>query len=434
LAELVKNVPDPATYLDVGGAAGALEKLSDYSVVFVLNAQRHLERPDQVQLFCNLREAYKGNFRSIVLAMPQQALPAELQADVIVLDEPLPDKAELGKIIRRLHSEVGQEISDMTVDRAVEAVQGLPAYPAEQVTAMSMSNQGLDLDSLWERKRQQIEQTPGLSVSREGIKFKDLGGQDAFKEFMLSLLNGKVRYNAIIWLDEIEKMLAGIAGDTSGVSGDQLGTVLNYMTEQHANGALLVGVPGGGKSASAKAIGNEAGVPTVRLDFGAAKGGIVGQSEQQIRSALKVITSVSSGQSLWIATCNSLTILPPELRRRFKLGIWYFDLPDEKERAQIWKIHRARLGIDPKDQQPNDEGWTGAEIEQCAELAWQLTKPLEYAADFVVPVSQSAPEKVEQLREQANRRWLSASRKGVYLKDSKSVAHAATARRVQLDD
>ena len=54
------------------------------------------------------------------------------------------------------------------MQRAVDALIGLAAFPAEQVVAMSLSKQGLDAEQLWERKRQIIEQAPGLKIWRGG--------------------------------------------------------------------------------------------------------------------------------------------------------------------------------------------------------------------------------------------------------------------------
>jgi len=385
------------------------------TVFFCLNAQRHIDEARGAQAISNLRDQFKKSpARMLVLVGPQLQMPAELQSDVVTFDEPLPGQDELADIVKAIYQASDQDAAPEVVLRAVEATQGLPAFAAEQVTAMSMTKDGLDIDSLWERKRKQIEQTPGLSVSREGIKFADLGGLDTIKDYLKSLIAGQSRPNACIWIDEIEKLLAGSSGDTSGVTQDQLGTLLSYMQDNRCTGVLLVGVPGSGKSAVAKATGNEAGIPTVRLDLGACKNSLVGQSEQQLRSALKVITSISNGTTLWVATCNSLAALPPELRRRFRAGLFYFDLPLPEERAAIWKVHRKRHEIQAGDKQPNDDGWTGAEVEQCCELAWRLRRPLMEAAKFVVPISQSAPDRIEQLRQQADGRWLSASMPGVY--------------------
>ena len=426
LAQFCQNGSDAQGSLAL--AADMASKAPPGTVLFLLNAQRHINEAREAQAVCNLRDQFKHNNRTLVLLGPQLLYPAELQSGVVTLDEPLPGQDELASIVREIHSAASVEARPEVVYRAVEAVQGLPAFAAEQVTAMSMTKDGLDVDALWERKRKQIEQTPGLSVSREGITFADLGGLATIKQYLKALIAGKSRPNAALYLDEIEKLLAGAGGDTSGVTQDQLGTLLSYMQDNRCTGVLLVGVPGSGKSAVAKATGNEAGIPTVKLDLGACKDSLVGSSEHRLREALKVVTSISNGSSIWIATCNSLANLPPELRRRFRAGLFYFDLPTQDERAAIWKVHRKRYEIAAKDAEPDDEGWTGAEIEQCTELAWRLDVPLKKAAEFVVPISQSSPDRVEALRQQADGRWLSASHPGTYTRanDAVPVAKART--------
>jgi hypothetical protein len=140
---------------------------------------------------------------------------------------------------------------------------------------------------------------------------------------------------------------------------------------------------------------------------------------------------------MWIATSNGINAISPELKRRFKDGTFFFDLPSKEERDAIWKVHRKAYNVKATDPQPVDEGWTGAEIEQCCRLAWRLNKPLAHAANFVVPVSQSAPDKIESLRQQANGRWLSASQPGVYQKEAEAQPLAVMApakRKLSLKD
>jgi AAA+ superfamily predicted ATPase len=91
-----------------------------------------------------------------------------------------------------------------------------------------------------------------------------------------------------------------------------------------ALGMIFIGPAGCAKSAIAKACGNETKRPTICLDFSGLKGSYVGESEGNLRSALKVIDAVGQNSSLFIATCNSIGVLPPELRRRFNLGIFFF--------------------------------------------------------------------------------------------------------------
>src|SRR5256885_15006009 len=91
-----------------------------------------------------------------------------------------------------------------------------------------------------------------------------------------------------------------------------------------------------------------------------------------------IIDAVSQGRSLWIATCNSITSLPPELRRRFTLGTFFFDLPSAEERRAIWNIYVNRWRL--TGELPDDEGWTGAEIKECCRKAWRLTLSLRESA------------------------------------------------------
>lgn len=402
-------------------------KLADRSLLFIHLAHRWINEPMIIQAIWNLRDQFKANRRTLILLGKHVDLPAELADDVTVFDEPLPTADELRLIVGKL----AQSCDDVeplpieTFDRSVEALRGLSAFAAEQTTAMSLTAEGLDLDALWDRKRQAIEQTPGLKVFRGGESFDRIGGCAVVKDFLTRIMHGQARPNAIVFVDEIEKMLGG-KGDTSGVSQDQLGTLLSYMQDHESAGMIFVGPPGAAKSAIAKAAGNEGGIPTIQLDLGAAKGSLVGQSEQQLRSALKVVTAVSNGRSLWIATCNAIADLPPELRRRFTLGTFFFDLPTKSERDAIWNIwieryvgEASRLTSPEQPTRdasatPADEGWTGAEIRQCCDIAWRLGCSLKEAAAFIVPVSKSAADRIEALKKQADGKFLSASEPGVY--------------------
>ena len=425
-------------------------KLPERSLLFVHLANRWVENSSVVQAAWNLRDKFKSNHRMVVFLGPGLSLPAELQHDVVVIDEPLPNPEQLAGVVRKIHACASLTVDDDTVERCVEATQGLTAFAAEQVVAMSLKKTGADVEALWERKRQQIEQTPGLKVFRGDESFEGIGGCRVVKDFLTKLLrhDSPARPNAIVFIDEIEKMLGGTRGDTSGVSLDQLGAILSYMQDHACTGLIFVGPPGTAKSAIAKSAGRFAGVPTIQLDLGAAKGSLVGQSEQQVRTSLKVITAVSNSRSLWIATCNGLADLPPELRRRFTLGTWFFDLPDQEERAAIWQIYAkdlasraasatglvdSRPGADAaRLAVPSDDGWTGAEIKQCCDLAWRMGSTLREAAAFVVPVSKSAAEQIDKLRFAAEGKLLSASHPGV-VRRVQSPAATTDSRRISVE-
>lgn len=407
------------------------EKLEENSILFVHSAQRYMEDVGFLQGLWNLRDQFKQNRRTLILLSPQVSLPPELAPDAVVLDEPLPNRQEIAEIVQDVHRAGGLECPAETLQKAVDATQGLSAFQVEQTVAMSLTPDGLVLSDLWERKRKQIEQTPGLKVCREDVSFDDVGGCQQIKDFMTAILGGRRAPKSVVFVDEIEKALAGAAGDTSGVTQDQLGVLLSYMQDNQSVGTIFVGPPGAAKSMVAKAVGGEAGIPTVQLDLGAAKGSLVGQSERTVRDALKVITAVSGGDALWIATCNSISELPPELRRRFTLGTFFFDLPDADERTLIWGLYLEKYGIrEQYDARVNDTGWTGAEIKQCCDIAWRTGLSLEDAAAFVVPVSISAASRIDGLRKMSDGRFLSASKRGIYRYNAQS---GDTARKISFE-
>jgi len=190
------------------------------------------------------------------------------------------------------------------------------------------------------------------------------------------------------------------------------GTILTYMQDREADGSVFIGPPGSCKSATAKATGGTAGIPTIAFDLPAMESSLVGASTERLRKALQIIDAVSQGRMLFIATCNSIASLPPELRRRFTLGTFFFDLPTADERETIWGIYLKKYNV--SGQLPNDEGWTGAEIKECCRKAHRLGITLMQAARYIVPVSRSAAEQIKALRQMASGKFISASTPGVY--------------------
>jgi len=214
----------------------------------------------------------------------------------------------------------------------------------------------------------------------------------------------------------------------SGVKTEMTGTMLSWMQDRGADGAIFIGPPGAAKSAVAKAAGATAGVPTVAFDLAAMQSSLVGGSGERLRSALQVVDAVSQGRSVWIATCNSITSLPPELRRRFTLGTFFFDLPCAEERDAIWKIYRDKWEL--PGEQPDDEGWTGAEIRECCRKSYRLNLSLKESAEYIVPVSRSAADQIKSLRQQASGKFISAANPGVYqFQESTTVARSGRAFR-----
>lgn len=415
--EASRILGDTASPSVSAGPAEALElaeRLGEDAALFFSNAHRFFADPIVVQAIWNLRDAFKANGRTLImLTTPGATLPSELVQDVLVLDEPLPSAEDLKRIIEEMFNSADLAAPDsVLLNKGIDALLGLAAFPAEQTLAMSLTRAGLNADVLWERKRQVIEQTPGMRVWRGGESFDHVGGYANIKAFLKALLTGEESPRVVVFVDEIEKAFAGTGTDLSGVKTEMTGTILTWMQDREADGILLLGPPGAAKSAVAKAIGNSAGIPTISFDLAAMQNSLVGASAERLRMALQIVDAVSQGRSLWIGTCNSIASLPPELRRRFTLGTFFFDLPNAEERDAIWRIYLQRYGV--TGELPDDEGWTGAEIKECCRKAARLRIALQEAANYIVPVARSAGEQIKSLRMQASGKFISASVPGVY--------------------
>ena len=396
-------------------------KLPPGTVFVMQNAHRYLDEIGVLQAVWNLRDQFKSQRRMLILLGPSFRLPVELQHDIVELDEPLPSQEELQKVIKDLGAAASLEVDS---EAGAIAATGLSAFAAEQLAALNLSkSDGLSVKGLWDDKCRKIDETPGLRVVTGGT-FDDIAGVDAAKQFMRRLVTGKKAPKTIVYVDEIEKSIGGASNDTSGVSQDQLGVLLQWMQDKRASGCILVGPPGAAKSAFAKCTGGEAGVPTIQLDLGGMKGSLVGESEGRIRDSLKVIDAVSGGNTLWLATCNSISSLPPELRRRFRFGTWFFDLPTLEERKAIWKLYCGKFGVDGPCKQLLGSEFTGAEIESCCDIADRCGISVGDAAEYIVPVSKSGARQIESLRAAADGCFLSASTPGVYTRVASAVSTA----------
>ncbi len=416
-------------------AMAAVQTMPRASVVLVHNAHRQVTSSEpfstaqSVQAIANLRDLFKVDFRMLVLMGPEFATPSELTHDVVVLDHALPGPDTLATLVKQLHVDAKlPEPTDDKVAKAVEALRGLSEFSAEQQTAMSLvEGVGLDMDALWERKCVTIEESPGLGVYRGKETLDDLKGLSSIKARLRQHKNARTPTGVVVWIDEGSDVFANVEQDTSGVKTDQQKMLLVKMEQNNWRGMIFVGVPGSGKSAVARAFGNEVGVPEIEVDFGAMESRYVGDSEAKLRHAIDVIERVGDGKAFFILTCNSLKGIRPQFMRRFRRGVFFFDLPTKEERATIWAMYRAKYDIPANEPQPADEGWTGAEIRECCESAWDTRSTLLDAARFIIPVSQSRAKEIEEMRIEAHGRFLSASHPGAYTYEPDPMAKSKRA-------
>ena len=142
---VAKVLGENSPVLGPGDALAVAQRVATDAILFFLNPQRVWEQPDVVQGVWNLRDAFKvGGQMLVLVTTPGSVLPVELQNDVMVIDEPLPSADDLRGWLARCSSRRSSTHRIQRPFKAVDALVGLAAFPAEQALAMSLSKKGLD--------------------------------------------------------------------------------------------------------------------------------------------------------------------------------------------------------------------------------------------------------------------------------------------------
>ena len=418
-------------------ALRALPALADpqgTAILILHNFHRFLNNPEVIQTTFTQLVAGKQRRTFLIVLAPVVQVPIELEKLFVVLDHALPDRAQLDRIAREVTSDSPDDLpKGEDLQRVLDAAAGLTRYESEGAFALSLTrHNAIRPEVLWELKAQSLKKNNLLTLHRGTERFADLGGMANLKDFCRSALRSNRRVQP--------------------------------------RGILLLGVPGTGKSAFARSLGNETGRPTLLLDVGAMLGSLVGQSEGNLRQALRVADAMSpcllfvdeiekalsgvggngdSGVStrmfgniltwlsdhtsdvFFVGTSNDISKLPPEFARAERFdGVFFLDLPTAKEKDGIWQMYRRLYSIPDSQARPDDTAWTGAEIKSCCRLAALLDVPVTQAARHVVPVAVTAAEQVERLRSWASGRCLDAATPGVYRREGDNSA-VKPARRLQ---
>ncbi|HVN53496.1 MAG TPA: AAA family ATPase [Anaerolineaceae bacterium] len=367
----------------------------------------------------------KFSKKSILITTPQGKLPDELKDETVVVEFPPPTSVELESVLQGLTQTSGVKINltPLGREKLVQAALGLTASQAQRVFAKAIVSDGMiddrDIDLVTEEKKQIIRESEALEFYSVTETPNDVGGLGMLKD----------------WLRLRERAFSQEAR-TYGLPAPK--------------GIALIGIPGTGKSLTAKMIGGLWRLPLLRLDVGSLFGSLVGESEERARRALRLAETVApcivwidemekalahgsqdSGTSTrvfgtiltWmqektapcfvVATANDIASLPPELLRKGRFDeIFFLDLPSLEERKEIFVVHlrkrqRIPLDFDILPLARNSEGYVGAEIEQAIIDAMYVgfnenrefnTADIRNALNRQVPLSVSQRETIEALR------------------------------------
>lgn len=435
IIDLANSNPIPGTEGPVE-MLQAFEKLPERSVLVARDLHQFFDQPDPM-LTRRVKDALavaKRTNRVLVMVGCRLKLPPELEKEIAIVEFRLPDREQLSEVIDGIATSAGQTVNGNR-DPLLDAASGLTTIEAENAFALSIVEaQCLDPKIIAREKANTIKKNGILEIIETPLGLADIGGLVVLKD----------------WLTKRKSSYSKAA--------KEYGLPV-------AKGVLCVGIPGSGKSLSAKATANILGVPLLKLDCGRLYGSLVGQSEQNMRAVIQTAEAIapcvlfvdevdkgmsgskSSGSTdggtssrvfgsflQWMqektapvfvfATANDISQLPPEFLRKGRFDeLFFLDLPDAKEREEIWRIQIARRGRKPDQYRlvglaNETDGFTGAEIEAVFTEAMfaafdEGIEPSEFhirtAIDATVPLSQTMGQQIDDLRRWAKGRARRAS-------------------------
>ena len=224
------------------------------SVLIVWNIHRFLKEISVVQSIQNEYINTQKQKNLIIFLSPEIILPKEIEKLILIDEFEYPSKDQLKSYLISFCHQIGQnEIPNDVIEKIISL--GLGPTKSEFMSALSLSivrTGKINCKDVINIKKQLIQKNPVLEFydPQDEDRFDNIGGQDFLKKFLLSTYKSPL-----------------------------------------AKGVLLLGEPGTGKSSIAKAMGGETGLPVLTLNFARSFGSLVGESEQRIISALKLIDS-----------------------------------------------------------------------------------------------------------------------------------------------
>ena len=372
----------------------------------------------------------------IIIISSKLVIPTELEKLITVFDIPLPERKEIEQMLSEYANFYEFKISDTDLSDLSLAFKGLSEFEITQILNLAYQRSGkvsaADKELILREKEQSIKKSGLLEAVRVNHDVDDIGGLDNLVAYL--------RKKSYIYQNLSKAIKAGV---------------------DIPKGILIVGMPGCGKSLTAKAAANLFKVPLLRLDVGKLLGKYVGESEENLRSAIK-IAEATTPCVLWIdeiekafagvgkdesgggvttrlfghfltwmqekestvyvvATANDITNIPPEFLRKGRFDeMFSVNLPNDEERKKIFEIHLARRKPHWKKTDINlnklvkETGsskvskFSGADIEAIVKTAVEMAfennreicqDDLEKAIKQTTPIADTLSEKIKLLQE-----------------------------------
>ena len=435
---------DVSTY----SLADILDDRMDYSarqILILRNLDTFLDDPGVMARLKKFAEhIHSGQLdATIFLLSPTLNIPRNFEKYITVVEMDYLQVDEIRSIIRDFTAVQEIQISESLGKELATAFKGLSEFEIQNILQLAYSESGeltkAQVSLIFDQKQQMIKKAGILEMVPLKESLSDIGGLDNLKT----------------WLERKASVLSNMdAARQFGVDVPK--------------GVLIAGVPGCGKSLSAKAAAKLFNIPLLRLDMGRLLGKYVGESEANMRKAIQLAEAISpcvlwidelekafagiggdgSGAEVttrlfgsfltWlqekdspafvVATANDITKLPPELMRKGRFDeIFYVGLPQREERRKIFEIHiqkrrpqdLSKINIDAL--LDKTEGYSGADIEgvirESVESAFAAQKT-ELATDDILQVianthslSEIMKEPIQKMeKEYQNRKFKNASK------------------------
>jgi SpoVK/Ycf46/Vps4 family AAA+-type ATPase len=423
-----------------------LEGISTEAVFILKDLHRHMDDPVVIRRLRDVGQRFASNRKTIVLTAPKLEIPPELRCLVEFFELPLPDRQRLRQIIDETLVRVGKtrtlqrKLNDQGLDTMAENLRGLTEEEAERAVSQALVTRYAlcpeVIGDVLDAKKALLKRSEMLEFVESSDTMAAVGGLENLKR----------------WLAERRSALEP--------------QVQEFGLEP-PKGVIILGVQGCGKSLCARAVAGEWKLPLVKFDTSAVYDKYIGETEKRIRKVFQVAeglapcvlwidelekvfagsgpdsASADAGVSsrllaaflTWMqdrkapvfvaATCNNVTVLPPELIRKGRFDeLFFVDLPNEAERRQIFSVQLARRKQNPAQFDLNHlvaaaKGFSGAEIDAAvlgagyAAYAGKTALSMPLLLDALaktVPLSVTRAEEIDALRNWARTRAVPASK------------------------